>query len=63
MTKRETILCPHCKGHVAKSWRQQTLEEALERHQHLSHGVVTKPPAAPSKPVLSKTPKRKAPKR
>ena len=65
------ILCPTCKGTVGISIRGEPLERALERHQHLAHGVNGHKPAMMKKPtkvakkltkvpskVPSKTPRR-----
>jgi len=42
-----TIECPRCHGKVGLSWKGQTLEDALARHEHLTHAPMKdKPPAA-----------------
>jgi hypothetical protein len=51
---KATIECPRCKGRVGLSWRGQTLEDALERHEHLTHGTGAVPRPAP--PVLAAEP-------
>lgn len=44
---KQTIECPRCHGRVGLSFRGQTLPEALERHEMLTHG----PPPKPKPPV------------
>lgn len=62
---KQTIECPRCHGKVGLSWRGQTLEDALARHEHLTHAVIKdKPPAAevatpvPTKRRVVRSPRR-----
>jgi hypothetical protein len=45
VSSKQTIECPRCKGRVGLVFKGQTLEEALERHEQLTHGPYVLRPA------------------
>jgi len=46
---KQTIECPRCKGRIGLVFKGESLQEALERHERLTHGpTVLRPPPRPA---------------
>lgn len=56
----KTIECPRCHGRVGLSFKDQTLEEALARHEHLTHAVIKPKLVDEPAPVLNEKPSTRA---